>query len=165
MFQNEFVLYDVLETTGFTDTLDILVKWKLIDGQSYAINEQKRDLVNLVLSAVAPFVCCYYQVTRTMINEVSFVIKKQGIVFTHIFSFSIPNSLPELHLARSNCKWRLSVVWRILLTYVNHWCIRTACPWTVLAMHCTHSTSMDCLRNLAGNSCIVQINLQSLINF
>lgn len=71
MFQNEFVLYDVLETAGFADTLDVLVKWELIDANAFTINEQKRDLVNLILSSVAPFVCCYYQVTRTMISEVS----------------------------------------------------------------------------------------------
>lgn len=71
IFLTEFVLYDVDDAIGFRRTVAMLIEWQLIEADNLRINEKQRDLVNIILSAVAPFLCCYYQVTSTIIQEVS----------------------------------------------------------------------------------------------
>lgn len=85
LFSSEFVFDEKCEKSDFDAALKFLIVSKVFsfgNETNYIRMNSRNDLVELILSSVSPFVCCYYHGAKTITSEVSFFYC--GLVLRHI---------------------------------------------------------------------------------
>lgn len=67
IFRDEFVL----QTESADRSLDILVAHGVLDARTLRLAADGQTVVDVLLSTLVPFLCCYLQVTRTILTDVN----------------------------------------------------------------------------------------------
>lgn len=83
LFIQEFVIYSEREENEFFTSLDHLIKLNIIELAENQIKFNRTlENVNLLLSSIAPFVCCYLQVAKTILKKYSgeYFVEKEFLV-------------------------------------------------------------------------------------
>lgn len=83
LFIQEFVIYSEREENEFQTSLDYLIKLNIIELEDNQIKFNRiSENLNLFLSSIAPFICCYLQASKTILKKYSneYFVEKEYLV-------------------------------------------------------------------------------------
>lgn len=83
LFIQEFVIYSEREENEFHTSLDYLIKLNILELDENEIKFNRiSENINLFLSSIAPFICCYLQVSKTILRKYSieYFVEKEFLV-------------------------------------------------------------------------------------
>lgn len=83
LFIQEFVIYNEREDSEFHTSLDCLIKLNILELNENSIKFNRiSENVNLLLGSIAPFICCYFQVAKIILETYSneYFVEKEFLV-------------------------------------------------------------------------------------